>query len=97
MDAPIRSFDSDRDILRQSRCLHSPVFHPDDAIGNVEDAGVVRHHQDGATLFSCHLLDEFHGLPSRETIQRGGRFVGQDQAWFTGEGSGYRNALPLTA
>ena len=42
--------------------LHSTVFHVNDTIGDVEDAGVVRHHQDSAGLFARHRLQQLNRL-----------------------------------
>ncbi len=73
------------------------VFEGNDTIGDIENAIVVSHQQDGAALAFRKVVNVFDHLASRCPIKRGCGFIGQNDLRFANEGAGDRHALLLPA
>src|SRR2546429_5199587 len=65
-----------------------PFLQVDDAVGDVEDASVVRDQHHGTALALGERLDAVDNLAARLPVERGRRLVGQDDAGTAGEGAG---------
>jgi hypothetical protein len=72
------------------------VFHGEDAVGDVQDAAVVRDEEDGAASVAGEFLQELDDFAPGLTVERGGRFIGEDQLGSGGEGAGDGDALLLS-
>ena len=68
-----------------------------DAVGDVQDAVVVRHEQHRASTAAREVADELDHLPSGLLVERGGGLVGEHDARITRERAGDGHALPLSA
>ena len=54
-------------------------------------------HENRGTAFFRYFGEQLHDLASAMTVERSGRFVGQNQAWFIGQRTGDGNSLLLSA
>jgi hypothetical protein len=82
----------DRDVR-----LDVALDHVDDAVGDVEDAVVVRDDDDRAAFVAGEFLKERHHFAARFFVERGRRFVGEDQLRFVDQPAGDGHALLLPA
>ena len=74
----------------------SSVVHVGDGIGEVKDAVVVRHHDDGAIGMHRGAGEQFHHGHPRRVVERGGGFVADHQARFVNQRAGKGDALLLS-
>src|SRR5258708_21271772 len=75
---------------------HLAVKEMDSALGMLGKARVVRDHADGRA-FTMQLLQQFHHGLAIAGIQVSGWLVRQQDGWRTGQCTGPRNTLLLTA
>jgi hypothetical protein len=73
------------------------VLEMEDAIGDVEDAAVVRHQHDAGRLFSGELLNQVRDVAPRFPIERRRRLVGEDDLGVVDQRARDRHALTLAA
>ena len=64
---------------------------------NVEDAAVVRDHDDGPAGLHGHLLQQFHDRLARVGVEGRGRLVADQQLRLVNQGAGDGHALLLAA
>jgi hypothetical protein len=76
---------------------HPAVVERQDAVGHIEDAGIVRDDHHGAPLGARQRLDEVDDLVAGLGVERGRRLVRHDHARLPGESSRDRHALLLSA
>ena len=68
-----------------------------EAVGQLDDAVVVGHHDDRGAVLDGQILEEAHDIAGRIGIEGGGRLVGQDQPRAVGKGARDRHPLALAA
>ena len=73
------------------------VLEVDDAVGDVEDAVVVRDQQDGDALLLGEVVHQVDDVAAGLLVERRGRLVGEDDARPRGERARDRDALLLAA
>ena len=71
------------------------IDHVHQAVGQLDDAMVVGHHQDRRTVLDGHFLEEIDDIVGCILVERRGRLIGENQLWPVREGAGDRHALPL--
>ena len=82
----------------RARDLPDPaVVHVRDAVGEVEDAGVVGHHDHGAVRPDGALRQQLHHRLAVRGVERGRRLVADDEARLVDQRPGERDALLLAA
>ncbi len=75
--------------------MNHTVFDIHDAIEDIERAVVVGDDEDTGVAFVGDFGEELHHLPAALTVERGGGFVGQDEAGVVRERAGHGDALLL--
>jgi hypothetical protein len=90
-----KSFES---RIRSDERLHDPpVVHASDAVGVVEDPGVVSHDDDGAVGLDGVRRQELHHRFSRRVVESRGRLVAHDDARLVDQRAGEGDALLLSS
>jgi hypothetical protein len=75
----------------------NPVFHPDDAIGEVSEAAVVGDDDDGTVLLVGETGHHFDDGLASVRVESGGGLVGEDGHGRAGDCAGDGDALLLAA
>jgi hypothetical protein len=65
----------------------------DQPVGALDDARIVRHHEDRGAVFGRGLLEQIEDLEGRGPVECRGRLVGEDQPGTVDEGARDRHAL----
>ena len=73
------------------------VFDIQNTVEDVERAVIVRDDDDAGAALVGDLCKEFHDLPAKPAVERGGGFIGEDEAGLIGQGAGDGDALLLAA
>src|SRR5271166_3258766 len=73
------------------------VFHPNDAVGELVNAAVVRDYDDAALIGEYVLADETYDVTSGITVERGRRFIENQDVRAADDGPCDRDALLLSA
>ena len=83
-------------VLRLSLFDDPAMTHDDDPVGHVSDDGqIMGDHQQGHAVFPGEPLQEVEDLRLRRHVERGCRFVRDQQARPQGDGHGDDDPLPL--
>ncbi len=78
------------------RCDRS-VFDLDDAIGEPEHAGIMRHNHNGSAALVGKIAHHLHHFASGVGVQRSSGLIGEDDARIPCQSSGNGDALLLTS
>ena len=73
------------------------VFDIKRAVEDIESAVIMGDDDDPRVVFVGNASEEFHDLPAPFTVERGSRFVGEDQAGFVGKSTGDGDTLLFSA
>ena len=73
------------------------VFDIQNTVEDVERAVIVRDDDDTGAALVGDLCKEFHDLPATLAVERGGGFIGEDEAGLIGQGAGDGDALLFAA
>jgi hypothetical protein len=84
-------------LWRDLDILNPAIRHRDDAIAKRINPAIVSDHNHSAIRLHGHLANHLHHRAAVGRIQRGGRLISDQQAWFVNESPSDRDALLLTA
>ena len=73
--------------------MYHAVFDIEDAVEDIEGAGVVGDNEDAGVPFVGDFGEEIHDLPAKGAIEGSRGFVGEDKARVVGQGTGDGDAL----
>lgn len=77
--------------------LDPAIFDIEDAVEDIQSAGIMGHNKDSGMVLVGDLGEEFHDLTSEGAVERSRGFISQDETWVVRQGPGDGNPLLFAA